>query len=75
VARTKISSTDLLWVLRERLSSVDDRLKVAPLAIVPGDGTWKVVTSPRYRNSVPQFAKRVQQIQEELQKIYTLARD
>jgi len=75
VAKTKISSTDLLWIFRERLSSFDDRFKVAPVAIVPGSEGWQAVTSHRYRKGEPQAAKRIKQIQTELQAVYRLAPD
>ena len=71
----KISSTDLLWIFREKLSSFDDRFKDAPIAIVPSENGWEVVTSHRYRNAEPQLAKRIEQIQAELRAVYTLARD
>jgi hypothetical protein len=41
MAKAKISSTDLLWIFRERLSSFDDRFKVAPMAIVRDDHGWQ----------------------------------
>jgi hypothetical protein len=75
VTKTKISSTDLLWIFRERLSTFDDRLKVAPIAIVPTKEGWEVVTSSRYRNAAPEVAKRIKQVQAELQAAYGLARD
>ena len=73
MTKTKISSTDLVWIFRERLSSFDDRFKVAPIAIVPSEDGWEVVTSRRYRN--PELDKRIAQIQAELRAVYTLARD
>ena len=75
MAKTKISSTDLLWIFRERLSSFDDRFKVAPMAIVPDNEGWQAVTSHRYRTGEPQVAKRIKQIQTELQAVYRLAPD
>jgi hypothetical protein len=75
MAKTKISSTDLLWIFRERLSSLDDRFKVAPIAIVPSKRGWDAVTSHRYRAAEPQFAKRIEQIQAELRDVYRLPRD
>jgi hypothetical protein len=52
-----------------------DRFKRAPIAIVPGEDGWEVVTSQRYRNAEPQLAKRIAQIQAELRAVYRLARD
>jgi hypothetical protein len=75
VAKTRISSTDLLWILRKRLSSSDERFKAAPIAIVPTADGWEVITSNRYRTAEPQFAKRIKQIEAELKPVYRLARD
>jgi len=75
VAKTRISSTDLLWIFREKLSSFDERFKVAPIAIVPTEDGWEVVMSHRYRNAEPELAKRIAQIQTELRAVYRLARD
>jgi hypothetical protein len=49
--------------------------KDAPIAIVPSEAGWEVITSHRYRNAEPQFAKRIEQIQAELRAVYRLARD
>ena len=75
VTKTKISSTDLVWIFRERLSSFDDRFNVAPTAIVPTKEGWEVVTSSRYRTAEPEVAKRIREVQAELQAVYSLARD
>jgi hypothetical protein len=56
MAKIRIRSPDLLWILRERLSVHGDCFKVAPMAIVPSEDGWQVVTSPRYRTAGPQFA-------------------
>jgi hypothetical protein len=74
VAKTKISSTDLLWIFREKLSAFDDRFKGALIAIVPSEDGWEVVTH-RSRNAEPVLAKRIAQIQAELRAVYELARD
>ena len=71
----KISSTDLLWIFREKLSSFDGRFKDAPIAIVPSKDGWEVLTSHRYRNAELQLAKHIEQIQAELRPVYRLARD
>ena len=75
MTKAKISSADLLWIFRERLSTFDDRFKVAPIAIVPSKQGWEVVTSSRYRNATPEVAKRIKEVQAELQAVYRLARD
>ena len=75
MAKTKISSTDLLWIFREKLSAFGDSFKRAPIAIVPVEDGWEVVTPQRYRKAEPQLAKRIAQIQAELRAVYRLARD
>ena len=71
----KISSTDLGWIFRERLSTFDDRFKVAPIAIVPSKQGWEVVISGRHRTAEPELVKRIKQVEAELQAVYRLARD
>jgi hypothetical protein len=75
MAKTSISSTELLWIFREKLSLFGDGFKDAPIAIVPSKDGWEVVTSHRYRNAELQLAKRIAQIQAELRPLYRLARD
>jgi len=75
VTKTKISSTDLLWIFRERLSSFSGRFKDTPIAFVPNEDGWEVVMSRRYRNAEPELSKRIAQIQAELRAVYRLARD
>jgi hypothetical protein len=54
LAKTKISSTDLVWIFREKLSSFNDCSPEIPIAIVPsGGGAWKAVTAPRDRTGRP----------------------
>jgi hypothetical protein len=72
---TRITSGDLLWIFRERLSSINDRFGTAPIAIVPSEDGWEAITSRRYRNSLPQLAKCIEQIQAELRPIYRLSQD
>jgi hypothetical protein len=74
MAKTKISSTDLLWIFREKLTAFGDRFKGAPIAIVPSEDGWEVVAH-RYRNAEPELAERIAQIQAELRVVYRLARD
>ena len=53
MAKTKILSTDLLWIFREKLSSFDDRPPSIPIAIVPSDESWTAVTTQRVRKGHP----------------------
>jgi hypothetical protein len=72
MVRTRIASADLLWIFRERLSIINDRFKVAPIAIIPSDDGWEAITSRRYRNAQPQIAQCIERIQAELRPIYRL---
>jgi hypothetical protein len=75
LAKTRISSTDLIWIFREKLSSFDDCPPEIPLAIVPSRGGWKAVIAPRDRTGRPDCVRRIEQIQEQLRAIYILAKD
>src|ERR1700716_2883257 len=41
-----------------------------PIAIVPSEDDWEVVTPQRYRKAEPELAKRIAQIQAELRAVY-----
>jgi hypothetical protein len=75
MVRTRIASADLLWIFRERLSIINDRFKTAPIAIIPDDDGWEVITSRRYRKAQPQIAQYIERIQAELRPVYRLSRD
>jgi hypothetical protein len=75
VAKTKISSTDLIWIFREKLSSFADCSPSIAIAIVPSDAGWRVVTTPRDRNGRPHCVTRIEQIQKQLREVYVLAKD
>jgi hypothetical protein len=75
LAKTRISSTDLIWIFREKLSSFDDCPPEIPIAIVPSGGGWKAVTAPRDRTGRPDCVRRIEQIQEQLREIYVLAKN
>jgi hypothetical protein len=76
LAKTKISSTDLIWIFRQRLSSFDDCSPEIPIAIVPiGGGGWKAVTAPRDRVGRPHCVRCIEQIQKQLREVYILAKD
>jgi hypothetical protein len=75
MAKTRIASADLVWVVRERLSIIDDRFKVAPIAIVPTVDGWEALTSRRYRKAQPRIDGCIARIQAELRPIYRLPRD
>jgi hypothetical protein len=75
LAKTKISSTDLIWIFREKLSSFDDCSPSISIAIVPSDEGWTAVTAPRDRTGRPNCFKRIKQLQKELREVYDLAKD
>jgi hypothetical protein len=75
LAKTRVSSTDLIWIFRERLSSFDDGSPSIPIAIVPSDVGWTVVITPRHRARRPGWVRRIERIQTQLRDVYVLARD
>jgi hypothetical protein len=75
-AKAKISSTDPIWIFREKLSSFDDCLPSIPIAVVPSDENWTAVMAQRVRKGPPNCVKRIEQIQkQQLREVYVLAKD
>jgi len=75
LAKKIISSTDLIWIFREKLSTFDDCPPSIKMAIVPSKGGWTVVTTLRDRKAHPRCIRRIAQLQKELREIYALAKD
>jgi hypothetical protein len=75
VVKTRISSTDLIWSFREKLSSFDDCSPSIPIAIVSSDKNWMAVTTQRVRERRPNSVKRIEQLQKHLREVYVLATD
>jgi hypothetical protein len=77
MAKTKISSTDLIWIFHEKLKAFDDcPAQGLSVAIVPmADVGWSALMSPRQRTTHPLIARHVEAIQKQLRKIYVLAED
>jgi hypothetical protein len=75
LAKIKISSTDLIWIFREKLSLFDDGASTISIAIVPSDDGWTVVAPPRARKSFPKCIRRIEQLQNQLREVYALAKD
>jgi hypothetical protein len=75
LAKKRISSTDLIWIFRERLSSYPDCPASIKIAIVPSRGSWTVVTAQNDRKAYPRCISRIAQIEKELREIYALAKD
>jgi len=75
LAKKRVSSTDLIWMFRERLSSFDDCSPSIPIAIVPSHAGWTAVTNSRHRTARPACVRRIEQIQRQLRDVYVLAKD
>ena len=74
MAKTKISSTDLVWVFTEKLRSFDDCANVS-VAIIPTEDGWTTISSRKDRHAHSPCVKRIEQIQKQLREIYVLAKD
>jgi hypothetical protein len=74
MAKTKISSTDLVWIFCQELRAFDDVPPHGiPVAIVPtADAGWQALMSPSIRGRRKLWARRVEALQRRLQKAYTL---
>jgi hypothetical protein len=75
LAKTKISSTDPIWIFREKLLSFDDCPRSIPIAVVPSYENWTAVTAQRVRKENPNCVKQIEQIQKQLREVYVLAKD
>ena len=71
MAKTRVSSTDLVWIFREKLVE-SGVLHHFPIAIVPDDGGWRAVADKWYTKRFPLCAKRVALLQDELRNLYDL---
>jgi hypothetical protein len=75
LAKKRISSTDLIWIFREKLSTFTDCPPSIKIAIVPSNEGWTVVMPQGDQNRCPHCVKRIEQIQKQLRELYVLARD
>ena len=75
MAKTKISSTDLVWVFMEKLRSFSDCAPNVSIAIVPSKDGWRAIASRSDRHAHPLCAPRIEQVQKQLREIYILAKD
>jgi hypothetical protein len=75
MGKTRVSSTELSWIFRERLSSFDDCSPSMAIAIVPSAAGWTALTAARDRASRPDCVKRIEQIQKQLRGVYALSND
>jgi hypothetical protein len=74
MAKTKVSTTELVWIFQEKLRSSDECASGTYIAIVPSKDGWTAVMGARRRGEYPICARRVEQIQNELREIYVLAK-
>ena len=75
MAKTKISSTDLIWIIREKLAAFADCPPSIKFAIIPSHAGWTVVMNPRDRTSHSSCVVRIEQIQNQLRELYVLKKD
>ncbi len=75
MAKTKVSSTDLIWMFHERLSEFKDHpVNGIAIAIVPeSKGTWRALTPRQIDRRQRVLLKRVSKIEKQLQEQYVLA--
>ena len=77
MARTKISSTDLIWIFHQKMAVFEDcpHYKIS-IAIVPTPNAgWKALTTRSVQVRRPLWARRIEAIQNELREVYQLAND
>jgi hypothetical protein len=67
-----VSSTDLAYIFTERLKEFGDCAPTISIAIVPTADGWQAVTNNWARFKNPRCAKRIEQVQKELQKTYAV---
>lgn len=76
MARTKFSSTDLNFVIQERLKRFEDYpFHGIPIAIVPTDRGWMAVMAARDRKNRPEWVERIEVIEKQLQRTHALEKD
>jgi hypothetical protein len=73
--KSTISTTDLIWIFREKLSSFEECPVSISIGIVPSSEGWTVVTNQRDRTAHPDCIKRIEQLQKQLREVYVLAKD
>jgi hypothetical protein len=73
--KERVSNRELAHIFSERLKDFDDCSQRISIAIVPSKSGWKVLSYrwARFKNSLCQ--KRIEKVQAELRKKYTLAPD
>ena len=74
MAKKRASSTDLIWMIHERLSAFADYpLHGIPVAVVPSKGgDWTALTTQLIKKHRKMWADRVQVIEKELRQQYII---
>jgi hypothetical protein len=74
MAKKSISSTDLVWLIHEKLKESGDYPQSGlSIAIVPADGVgWTALMSSRQRTKYPRCEKRIRTIEKQLRETYVL---
>jgi hypothetical protein len=74
MARKRISSSDLIWMIHERLKEYDDHpFHGVSLAVVPeSNGDWTVVTQNKLPKREPDMVGRIRKIEKKLRQEYML---
>jgi hypothetical protein len=74
MAKKTISSTDLIWLIHEKLKESGDYPESGlSIAIVPADGAgWTALMASRQRAKFPFCAKRIRAIERQLREMYVL---
>ena len=74
MAKKKVSSTDLIWMIHERLSAFADYpLHGIPVAIVPTKGgDWTAITTQLVRKQRKVWADRMQVVEKQLRQQYSM---
>ena len=75
MAAKAISSSDLTWMIHEKLKEYGDHpFHGIRLAIIHGgNGDWEVITQRKLPNRKPDMATRISAIEKQLRKQYRLA--
>jgi hypothetical protein len=73
VAKVLVSNSELTSIFSRKMRSYPECGHGVPFAIVPDSRLgWKALAAPYVINRYPRCAKRVEQAQKELRKIYAL---